>query len=61
MLKCVRDLDVVQAHELIYVGGMALLTLLETKFRESCGWVFVIVKIAKITTSELIEREIKTS
>jgi len=61
MLKCARVLDVVQAHELIYVQGYGSTHLLETKFHESCGWVFVIVEIAKILTSGFIEGEIRVS
>jgi hypothetical protein len=47
MLKCVGVLDVFQSHELIYVRGYGSTHLLETKFHESCGWVFRIVEIAK--------------
>jgi hypothetical protein len=52
MLKCVGVLDVVQVHELIYVQGV---------WPDSCGWVFVIVEIAKFMTSGFIEREIRVS
>jgi hypothetical protein len=61
MLKCVGVLDVVQAHELINVRGYGSTHLLKTKFHESCEWVFVILEIAKIMTSGLIEREIRVS
>jgi hypothetical protein len=61
MLKCVEVLDVFQAHELIYVGGRALPTYSRQNFMRSCGWVFVIVEIAKILTSGLIGREIRVS